>query len=147
MIIATDFKKSTMPECITDKRLYVMRFMNILLASKFDLFVENLRLLNVRPTFLQEYGQMHTECYLSLLKRQCFSENQALVSLLRSLFVSNFETPYFELLASFVLVTTPFFSAITSYSCLTSPEACVGTKHYQSDHRSIANVLSNNSKF
>jgi len=147
MIIATDFKKSTMPECITDKRLYVMRFMNILLASKFDLFVENLRLLNARPTFLEEYGQMHTECYLSLLKRQCFSENQALVSLLRSLFVSNFETPYFGLLASFLLGTTPFFSAITSYSCLTSPEACVGTKHYQSDHRSIANVLSNNSKF
>jgi hypothetical protein len=145
MITVVDLKKSNMPECVVEKRLYIMRFMNIYFAEKFDLFVENLRLLNLRPKFVEEFGQIHSECFLSLLKRQRFSENTSLVSLLRSLFVSNFGLLNDGLVASFLLGNTSFFTTLASYSCLISPVTCLGTKRCQTDCPSIVETLNENS--
>jgi len=123
-----------------------VHFMNIYFAEKIDLFVENLRLLNLRPKFVaKNLGRFTLNVFLSLLIRQHFSENASLVSLLRSLFVSNFGSLNDGLVASFLLGSTSFFSTLASYSCLISPVTCLGTKRCQTDCPSIVDTLNENS--
>jgi hypothetical protein len=114
MIINAEFPKASMPECINDNRLYVMRFTNIVLADQFDLFKEHMRLLNARPEFVEDFGRIHFQCFLSLWKRQPFSKNSTLNTLLRRMYIPVFDSPHFGLLAAFLLGSTSFLSFITS---------------------------------
>jgi hypothetical protein len=95
--------------------------LKLILADHFDLFTENLRLLNTRHAFVEEFMQIHTEVLLSILKRQSFSENDTLVSLLRRLFVPTFDSPHFGFLTSFLLGSTSCLSFIASHSSLKLP--------------------------
>jgi len=133
MINAADFKISAIPEFISAKRLFTIRFMKILLADDFDVFAENLRLLNTRHSFAEEFLQIQTEVLMSLLKRQPFSENDALVSLLRGLFVPTFDSPYFGLLTAFLLGSTSLLAFIATYSSLKSPAIAICTKQIEKD--------------
>jgi hypothetical protein len=121
LIMIADFKISAIPEVISAKRLYIIRFLKLILADHFDLFTENLRLLNTRHAFVEEFMQIHTEVLLSILKRQSFSENDTLVSLLRRLFVPTFDSPHFGFLTSFLLGSTSCLSFIASHSSLKLP--------------------------
>ena len=140
MITIAEIKKTTLPECITDKRLYIMRFLAVILADQFDVFTENLRLLNIRPAFIDDFGQMHTQCFLSILKRQSFSENATLVSLIRRLFVTNFDSPHFGLLTSFLLGSSSFLSFVALNSSLKLPDIDSGNTQLENSPQSFADI-------
>ena len=144
-IINVEFKKSCMPECITDRRLYILRFLNIILADHFDKFIENLRILNSRPAFVEELGQIHFETLLSLLKRQPFSENVNLVSLLGRLFEHSVVSPYGGLITAFLLGPTSFLTFfISQFSVKPQHQHISSTKSVQNHERSIVDLWSEN---
>ncbi len=145
MIITAEIKKSTLPECITDKRLYIMRFLAVILADQFDVFTENLRLFNTHPAFIEDLGQMHTQCFLSILKRESFSKNATLVSLIRRLFVSNFDSPHFGLLTSFLIGSSSFLSFVALNSSLKLPEIVSGNTQLENSPQSFADIWNENS--
>jgi hypothetical protein len=147
-IINAEFKKSCMPECITDRRLYILRFLNIILADHFDKFIENLRILNSRPAFVEELGQIHFESLLSLLKRQPFSENVNLVSLLGRLLEPSVVSPYGGLITAFLLGPTSFLTFfISQFSVKPQHQHTSTTESVQNHDRSIVDLWSENGNF
>jgi hypothetical protein len=145
MIINVEMKKSAMPECITDKRLYVLRFLNIILADQFDLFIENLRTMNSRPAFVEDFGRIHIESFFSLLKREPFSENDKLVSLFRKIFEPCSDSPFGALLTAFLLGSTAFLSFFTSNSFLKHKHASFNIKASQFRGSSMDDLWNENS--